>query len=482
VNKKLIIIGIDGLDPELLVRWQNVLPNISKLMKNGTFSSINSVFPPDSIPAWTSIYTGTDPSVHGIIDSINYLDKSKFENISIDQSSIKGKTFWDQLSRNGKKVCIVNPFICYPSWDINGFMLSGPCLKEGEPSMTGEPLLDSKQIPHLGGIPKFPAEKEFKDFISFNRSNTNEVAKLGHDLYNRDEWDLFFIYFLTLDRVKHFLWRYNDDTDPTYPGNNNYRGTIKDFYIQYDSIIGSYYNNRKPDTNILIISDHGHQRRCIKVFNINEFFRQKKWLVLPTSKKGVWWKILLEKLKVSVLKNMDKYSCQDMVFKLVRLIPKRKALKSSSYIIDKNNSLCFASEFCSTNPAGGIELNDEALENQGIVRQDFIDELFAELNNIEDPETGEKVFEWVQTREDLYKGGKIDNFPPIIFNLANDYGVSWNLFTDLVTANVTHKKISGGHRQKGVFLIDKQVNGIPTSIAELYQFIVSHFNESSSDK
>ena len=179
---------------------------------------------------------------------------------------------------------------------------------------------------------------------------------------------------------------------------------------------------------------------------------------------------------------MDKYSCQDIVFKLVRLIPNRKALKNSSYLIDKKDSLCFASEFCSTNPAGGIELNEKMFEDHKINRQEFVNELMEELNNVVDPETGEKIVEWVQTREALFKGENTKNFPSILFNLTNDYGVSRNLFTDLVTVNVTHKKISGGHRQKGVFLFDKQMKIVPFCITELYQFIVNCFNENSPSK
>ena len=361
-------------------------------------------------------------------------------------------------------------------------MLSGPSLNEGEPSITGEFPFDLEQVPHLGGIPHFPGEKEFPEFIAFNRVNTLEVAELGHKLYCKKNWDLFFIYFLTLDRIKHFLWRYYDDTDPTHPGKNEYINTIKDFYIFYDKVVGDFLQNKSPETNVLIVSDHGHQRRCVKVFNINEFLRQKKWLVLPTIKKGIWWKIIVEKLKVIVLNAMDKYNCQDVVFKLVRLIPNRKALKKSSYIIDKDNSLCFASEFCSTNPAGGIELNEKMFNKLGINRQKFIDEIIKELDKVVDPVTGAKIVEWAQTRESLFKGNNIFKFPPILFNLKDDYGVNWNLFTDLISVNVTHKKISGGHRRKGVFLFNGQLTSVPSSITELYKFVINFFNENSPGK
>ena len=176
-QKKLIIIGVDGLDPELITKWSKELPNISNLIETGSFSAINSVFPPDSIPAWASIYTVKDPSEHGIIDSINYLDKENFENINIDQTELTGKTFWDALSNRGKSVCIINPFICYPSWKVDGLMLSGPSLNEGDPSITGEFPLDVKEVPHLGGIPHFPAKSEFVDMFKAGIIDPAKVAR-----------------------------------------------------------------------------------------------------------------------------------------------------------------------------------------------------------------------------------------------------------------------------------------------------------------
>lgn len=194
------------------------------------------------------------------------------------------------------------------------------------------------------------------------------------------------------------------------------------------------------------------------------------------------WKIIIEKLKIIVLNAMDKYNCHDIFFKMVRFIPNRKVLKKSSYIIDKENSLCFASEFCSTNPAGGIELNEKVLQELGIKSQAFVDELIEDLSKVTDPATGDNIFEWVQTRETLFGGKYIHMFPPIIFNLKEDYGVNWNLFTDLIGVNVTHKKISGGHREKGVFLFDEPLNSFPSNITELYSFILNIFHENSSNK
>ena len=41
----------------------------------------------------------------------------------INNSFLKGKTFWDIASKNGKKVCIITPQLGYPVWNVNGAMI-----------------------------------------------------------------------------------------------------------------------------------------------------------------------------------------------------------------------------------------------------------------------------------------------------------------------------------------------------------------------
>jgi predicted AlkP superfamily phosphohydrolase/phosphomutase len=45
--KKLVLIGIDGLDPHLLSQLHDVLPNFTALEANGLSLPLRSVFPPD---------------------------------------------------------------------------------------------------------------------------------------------------------------------------------------------------------------------------------------------------------------------------------------------------------------------------------------------------------------------------------------------------------------------------------------------------
>jgi predicted AlkP superfamily phosphohydrolase/phosphomutase len=78
--QKLIILGFDGADPQLVKQWMDTgkLPNIRKLTSTGTFQPLGTTNPPESPVAWATFATGMNPGGHGIFDFIrrnpeNYL-------------------------------------------------------------------------------------------------------------------------------------------------------------------------------------------------------------------------------------------------------------------------------------------------------------------------------------------------------------------------------------------------------------------------
>src|SRR6516165_9318634 len=68
-GKKVIVIGIDGMDPGLSANMmrQGQLPNLQKL----AFSKLGTSIPPQSPVAWANFINGAGPGSHGIFDFIH---------------------------------------------------------------------------------------------------------------------------------------------------------------------------------------------------------------------------------------------------------------------------------------------------------------------------------------------------------------------------------------------------------------------------
>lgn len=73
VNKKVLVLGFDGMDPQLLKSFieKNVMPNFSRLARTGCFHELGTSIPPQSPVAWSDFITGQNPGGHGIFDFVH---------------------------------------------------------------------------------------------------------------------------------------------------------------------------------------------------------------------------------------------------------------------------------------------------------------------------------------------------------------------------------------------------------------------------
>ncbi len=74
--KRLIVVGLDGQDPQLTDRFmqEGKLPNFEKLAETGSYLPLKTTFPSVSPVAWSSFSTGTNPAKHNIFD---FLDRDR---------------------------------------------------------------------------------------------------------------------------------------------------------------------------------------------------------------------------------------------------------------------------------------------------------------------------------------------------------------------------------------------------------------------
>jgi hypothetical protein len=92
VDKRMIILGIDGMDPKFLERHWADLPNLDKLRSQGDFKPLGTTIPPQSPVAWSSVITGLDPGGHGIFDFVHRDPFTRLPFSSMAETTGAGKT------------------------------------------------------------------------------------------------------------------------------------------------------------------------------------------------------------------------------------------------------------------------------------------------------------------------------------------------------------------------------------------------------
>lgn len=151
-----IVLGVDGMDPEFVTRHLADLPNLHALMQRGEFKRLGTTMPPQSPVAWSTFSTGLDPSGHGIFDFV-YRDPHTMAPFSamgeteepshsveigryefpLGSPRVKtfrhGEVFWKLLGDAGVPVKILRMPVNYPPAKTRGESLAGM----GVPDMRG---------------------------------------------------------------------------------------------------------------------------------------------------------------------------------------------------------------------------------------------------------------------------------------------------------------------------------------------------------
>ena len=157
-SKKLIVLGIDGMDPVLLRQFMDAgrMPNFKTLAARGSFYPLQTSIPPQSPVAWANIITGLNPGGHGLFDFIHRDPKILTPFFSMSQvqppkhnlhlgkwvipfssGQVKllrqGDAFWQLLSAHGIPVTVVRIPSNFPPVPNKGNTLAGM----GTPDLLG---------------------------------------------------------------------------------------------------------------------------------------------------------------------------------------------------------------------------------------------------------------------------------------------------------------------------------------------------------
>ena len=155
-GNSVIVIGVDGMDPNFVERHWDDLPNLRRLRDRGGLTRLGTTTPPQSPVAWSSFITGTDPAQHGLFDFV-HRDPSTLQPLSsfaevvapahtfaigpwvlpLSAARVRsfrnGRSFWEILAAAGIPVTVIRMPANYPPIEGAGFAVAGM----GTPDLEG---------------------------------------------------------------------------------------------------------------------------------------------------------------------------------------------------------------------------------------------------------------------------------------------------------------------------------------------------------
>ncbi len=428
--RKTVLIGLDGCCFDILNRLmaEGKLPTLSEIILEGSRGVLRSTIPPNSLPAWTSIFTGVNPGKHGIIDSILRINGEIRVATSRDRVV---PLLWKILDVYGVKQVVVNEPVTYPPEPINGVLLTGFSTPPSAQNYIYPSELREEVDRACGGyMPDL--EPDFERAISRDRSKGLEIIEdfarrtfeAAYYLAKNYEWNLFACIFTSTDRLLHFYF-------------NDFKAIASHLNL-IDGMISRVLE--LTEANVLIVSDHGFGP-LNKSFHINSWLKKLNFL---KERRSLLNRLLLGlgldyKRLASLLTKVKLYRAA------ARLTPKsiKEAIPTDAgeSAVDHKESL-----FYSLSVNGGIYFND-----RGIETPDLIDYLIDRLKSlvIDDERPIERIF----LKHEVLWGNCIDRAPEILFFPSYGYEVSPRLRSSILDSPRAFGDIrTGTHRPEGIFL------------------------------
>ncbi len=241
-SPRLVIIGLDCAEPSLVFeRWHDDLPNLARLMQQGSYGTLESCIPAITVPAWSCMMSGRDPGELGIYGFRNRVDRSYKRMGVADGRAIHVPRLWDILSDVGWKVAVIGVPGTYPPRPVNGALVS--CFLTPSTSSTytyPEELAHQISVwvgDYLLDVPNFRSEDKERILRDIYMMCDQRFG-VAHHVLRQYEPDMLMLVEMGVDRIHHALWKQMDPRHPLHVANSPLSEAIHDYYRHVDRRIG----------------------------------------------------------------------------------------------------------------------------------------------------------------------------------------------------------------------------------------------------
>jgi predicted AlkP superfamily phosphohydrolase/phosphomutase len=448
--------GIDGGTWDVLrpLMEEGKLPHLSGLVEKGSSGILKSTIPPETASAWTAFQTGVNSGKHGIYDFFHYIP-GEYNPSVINSRKIPLETIWQILSRQGKKIIVVNLPVTYPAYPVNGLMLTcllTPSVKSNftYPPELAEEVLKIEKDYTIATTQQAFNRSSLEEFVETLISTEDKRTRVMLYLLDKHEWDVAVIHFHSSDPLQHAVYWYLDKNSP-YFDPEKYE-IAQRFYRAVDDNIGRLLKALPPDTLKIVLSDHGFSS-VYKTININNFLVQNKFMTLQD--KGFFNRRIVPLARL--LRQIDKKYFRSRVS-----FGKRASIKDKLRLdkfIDWSKTQAFVINGWLY---GYIYLNCIGREGRGIVHlgkeyEKLRNSIMEKLAVLQDPENGKRVIQTIYKKEDIYHGEFLNRAPDLIVVPEDGYMFSRTLIektSHLIVENRIKKDHTGTHAREGLFIFE----------------------------
>ncbi len=410
-----------------------VMPFLAKIFAGGTRCKLRSTPNPLTPPAWVSLMTGRSPGHHGVYDFVRAEERGDKVFMTLyDARDCRVETIWQIASRQGKKIAALNfPFTAPPPKEINGFVVPGFVPWKHLRRNTHPADLYDK----LKAIPNFNAQElawdfdqeqqagnelsdqDREDWVRYHLPREMQWFRVAEHLMKEEAPDLMAVLFDGVDKLQHQAWQYLDPAvkhETMGEFHLRMRELSISYFQQLDTFVDRLVTAAGPDVQVFFASDHGFTASH-EIVRINAYLAEKGYVALQGR-----------------TRRHQRRPHQQELLRLPRL--------------EQDDA------YCRTPSCNGITIRvKRGPDETGIDPADYEKvrtRLIRDLEDLKDPNTGERIITEIHKREDVFPGAAIHDAPDLQLVLRDFGFVSVRNILPVVQER---NYIVGTHHPDGVF-------------------------------
>lgn len=424
-----LLIGLDGATFTVLDRLMadGEMPRLAALRASGAHAPLLSTPHPLTPPAWTTVMTGRSPGEHGIFDFLraDFRNGRVFTTLN-DFRHIRRETLWTIANRLGCRVTALNFPLTAPPPSVAGSVVPG--------LLSWRHLRRNVHPPDLydeiAALPGFSAkemswdfesetsvqnmtEAELEPWVRFHIVRERRWFDITAHLMDHDRSDFRAVMFDGADKLQHACWRFLDPAlvparpDPTEA---RLRELCLEYFRQLDGFVGALVEKAGPGARTFVVSDHGFGPSRWS-FRVNKWLEGRGHLRWPAG-------------------------------------PSRRPARNTHFAhLDWARTVAYAPS-AATN---GVHIRvKRSPDEAGVAPEEyaaFRARLVADLREVRTPDTGERLFKDILTREDAFPGEFSAGAPDLTL-VPIDHGMISVLDLDPVVA--VRPTVTGVHYPEGI--------------------------------
>lgn len=287
--RRAVVLGISGLNPDLVQMWIDELPNLKKMRENGVWGRLESTIPPLSPHAWISAFSGRNAGAFGVWGKYYRTTHSYTldEQAGSEVIDSRIRPLYHILAKLGQRVGALNLPWTDPVPKISG----GFCVGGDKKSFGSGPQTWPEDF--IKEVKKVIGEYVEKTFSLEGQRSTLNKKSLLTKIRRMDEQSFTLVKYLVKEKlcdmvmavidgtesVSHLSLRDTDSSHPFHNPKSGDRNTLLEYYGFIDAQIGEIKNILDDDTVLCLFSVSAVQR-LDGIIHLNEWLIEKGYLSL----------------------------------------------------------------------------------------------------------------------------------------------------------------------------------------------------------